>query len=385
MDRRPPIIPTPVIRPTTPNIQPIVATPNIRPIIATPVIRPIIATPNILPIIATPNIRPISPVIRQQAIPFYELPLDVLVTMATKMTAKELVNLCATNVNIAKICQSNEFYRALISRKYNVIIANVPGNNLQEKYQFLEAFNWDIVPGESMNDKLNFVLETIHRSETEDISQPDEDENSPNFEEIVMNAVLTGNSGIVALVLNNLIKRMDQLGEIDYHNGVLQVLEEAVKIGNYDIVAVILKYFMAFKDQYFHTFEYVIGSDMADHPEFIQYLSKYIDFISEDFWTSISYGYPQIAEFIRNKLLLTGVEPLTEFVTFADHKRIDIVDKIWYTFGQLLADGHLESIKYLAQFVKPQIQRVLARLIGRSLRLYSNHPEYVTLFRELAR
>lgn len=124
--------------------------------------KPIIVSFEPLPPIIGSPIIPKSPRISPM-IPVPQLPIDAIVTIALSMTAKDLSNYCISNKNIAKICQSNEFYSELLTRKYGVIISDIPGTNLKEKYQFMVRFDWDKInmaniPGATLKEKYQFML-----------------------------------------------------------------------------------------------------------------------------------------------------------------------------------------------------------------------------------
>lgn len=176
---------------------------------------------------------------------FLELPLDSQIELLLNLSSKELSRYCRSSHEINQICQSDEFLFNLITRKYGLNPQELPGMTLREKYQYLINYLHEVATADITikreYDYINpygIMNQWLHGHFVD---------YSKSFDEILRNVIKTGNPRLVNLVLNELIQRIppEELHRYDFN--LISAFTEALKLGNSQIIQLLLPYYNSTK------------------------------------------------------------------------------------------------------------------------------------------
>ena len=249
------------------------------------------------------------------------LPTDALINVMIDLDSEEISRLCRTNAGINAKCKSEEFIRGLLGRKYNIYKLNIiPGATLQEKY--------------------DHVMKLLEDSKTKDIKdmkliRETEEMENRHFGVILKDAVRLKSKTFLETIIYNLLTRIDINSRYMYLPSFGPAFFLALKLGNTDILNVLLQYYVPREQLGFNIFgRHVL--EKGDLKTFKKML-PYIDITTDDFGVAIAHNQYELADFVREQLSAQGNDPLSDQ---------DIVDEM-YVFA--ITDGDKPTIKYLME------------------------------------
>jgi len=322
------------------------------------------------------------------------LPIDAFITAVRGLSAKDIINLCQSNSVINAKCKSPEFIENILRRKYRLYhLTNIPGNTLQEKYDYvLQSVNtietlqpdskysyddildealqlqnaeftaliyrkifqswgkyYDLqrryIPGNSYEEKYKYIVElfkhayeyNIHRLYLNQITQEQENK---NFVNILIDTVLLRGQPLLEFIIYILFSRIHEDERYKYLPSFSGAVLYALIIGDPKIINILLKYYnhteqKGFKDLVMNEIlhDKILFTDEDLH--LFKNILPYIAVNKEDFYTTIQNNKFKFGDFIREFLIAEGRDPLLDQ---------DAVDG---AFADSVVDENKEVIKYL--------------------------------------
>lgn len=307
-----------------------------------------------------------------------ELPRDTIYEILLNLDPADLISQCESSYQFNRLCQQPVFLMNYF-RRFGMDQAQIPGQTIRDKIQFLSEFNWAAVPGETLHDKGRFILDVIqntnvpnagqfilnivHNANTGDLNTfTQEHYGGPEpqsyflgqdyminrtFRNVLGKAVQTGNPRFVQLVLDLLISRIGLQNLPNYLNSfrdpLVDVLAAARRPGSpvspqiwTEIANIILRYYDPRQDPVIFRGDYASAIRQGDLPR-VRGLAMIFPPDEEGFWMAVSNGRAQVASFLLNSLQRLGINPLQNLEAIEDE------------YNDAISDDNLSAVRILAQ------------------------------------
>lgn len=232
------------------------------------------------------------------------LPLDPQFEILLRSDPQTVVNYCQTSRQSAQLCQSPYFMTQYFIL-FGLSPEQLPGNPL-EKLTILAELNWDLISGNSIQQKERFVSGILQL-----IDQGD-------YRGALAAAVRTGSPLFVRLILDRIRTSMNVDDFRDIFLLAVTMSSRYPSPAWSRIIQLFLHYYDPRQDPFMldtrHGFvaayAYYNAIRQADF-ELVKAFAQYIPTDEAAFWTALQLSQPEIATYFRDRLLQRGVDPLS--------------------------------------------------------------------------
>ena len=284
-----------------------------------------------------------------------ELSRDPLIEVGLRLRPQDLINYCLTNrADLLPICRNRVFQVAYL-KQYGVLGLSLPNGTFFDLLEWMGRFDWDLVPGASLDQKGRYITETIEmlgRFNPNDIALIQYGGGSLQYEvypgvtSVVERAVRTASPTFLQQVLDALVPLIrnqpvfqDSLGE---------PFLVAVRLGQpwIPVANTLLHYYDARNDFVLHSGYYADAVRTGDLP-LVQALEPIFPPDEEGFWIALENNQPETATWIRNRLLAQGTDPIRRIDPYTQR------DALYEEYEYAISGGDLAYVKRLAQYGPP--------------------------------
>ena len=280
-----------------------------------------------------------------------DLPRDPLTEIGLRASPRDLINYCLTNRTLLPICQDPGFQTAYLSQ-YGLSGTSISGGNFFDLLEWMGGFDWNLVPGQTLAEKGQYIVQTIQMaSQFDPMSsirrryRPRPGVHSivyyvyPGVSEVVGRAARTRNPIFLQQILNGYIPLVR--GEPAFQNSLRGPFLGAIRAGGpwLGVVNTLLQYYDARNDPILRSGSYADAIRTGDLA-FVQALANIFPPDEEGFWMALQHNQPQMATWIRNQLLAQGVDPIRPEALHGEYL-------------EAISEGDLAYIRRLTQYGLP--------------------------------
>lgn len=212
-----------------------------------------------------------------------------------------------------------------ITEYQGILLDDIPGESLGDKFIFMNMFDWNYVPGCLMNEKFDYIIsiredafnKQIDIVEYITIIVTEYGQRIPNYEytpqfsynsdirDILIRAVHTQSAPFVAYLMERIIYPfLDGVGLLPYINSFRRPFIEAILYHNQDITDVLYQYYSPEMDVFFRD-EALYHVMRTDDPLGYYLLQLYCDG-EYTFWKALNINAARIAEYILSQQVADG-------------------------------------------------------------------------------
>lgn len=277
---------------------------------------------------------------------FRMLNTDTLIKIFATLTPEKIEEILS-DVELNQLYNNEEFLAQLITTKYKVNLAKVPGNTMLEKYRFMSMFEAKNFPGLSTDqilDRVSRILKDAKELDLTTLEWTDASRTamiSRNLHKTLEYAFLTRSPKFIKMIIDILVSRIHPDYIITHYSRSFRAsFITSIVLGFSDITNTLAQYYDYRKDSEFPMLLRQ-ASHVYKNMKTFKNLEPYITLIPEDFWALLSKKRFALAEYVYGKLTQRGINP------FAD--ALGVTDE----YSAAIANGDVDTIKFMLKYVDP--------------------------------